>query len=280
MSADSEDLLLKARLLTALLGIPVVILLLWLGSAWWTALVIAALLIAARELVNMYRRSGTTIPYIPVGLAVLTFSVLSVDLGFEELDPYLGETGVIVSLTVLIAYGLVAGLTTTGSRRKTMGIVIFAGLYIGFLGSRLVALRDLSDGFLLVLATLLVVWASDSAAYFIGRKWGSRKLAPYVSPNKSVEGAVAGLIGASVFAVAIFALAPGVITPLVAAVFGLVVGIAAQLGDLFESAIKRSLNVKDSGNLLPGHGGILDRIDSLLFAGAISYYFFWFSGIV
>ncbi len=241
---------------------------------------IAVLLIAARELVNMYRRGGTPTPYIPVGLAVLTFSLLSVDPGFEELEFYQGETGIIISLIVLIALGLIAGLTATGSRRKTMGIVIFAGLYIGFLGSKLVALRDLNDGFLLVLATLLVVWASDSAAYFIGRKWGSHKLAPNVSPNKSVEGAVAGLIGASVFAVATFAIAPGVITPLAAAGFGLVVGIAAQLGDLFESAIKRSLNVKDSGNLLPGHGGILDRIDSLLFAGASAYYFFWFSGIV
>lgn len=117
-----------------------------------------------------------------------------------------------------------------------------------------------------VLVVILVTWIADSAAYLVGRSLGRRKLAPALSPNKTVEGALGGLAGAALVAVGCFALfgLPG--EPLAAAGAGVALGIAGQIGDLSESLMKRQAGVKDSGNLIPGHGGILDRVDALLFA--------------
>ena len=117
-----------------------------------------------------------------------------------------------------------------------------------------------------VLLVILVTWIADSAAYLVGRSLGRRKLAPALSPNKTVEGALGGLAGAALVAVACFALfgLPG--GPLTAIGAGVALGIAGQIGDLSESLMKRQAGVKDSGHLIPGHGGILDRVDALLFA--------------
>jgi len=117
-----------------------------------------------------------------------------------------------------------------------------------------------------VLTAIFVTWIADSAAYLVGRSLGRRKLAPALSPNKTVEGALGGLAGAALVALACFALfgLPG--GPAMAIGVGIALGIAGQIGDLSESLMKRQAGVKDSGNLIPGHGGILDRVDALLFA--------------
>jgi len=114
---------------------------------------------------------------------------------------------------------------------------------------------------LVVLLVLVLVWIADSAAYFVGRAWGRRKLAPAISPGKTWEGVGGGLIGAALYAIIIaFFTDPGAWLALV--VTSLLLGMVSIVGDLFESAVKRQAGVKDSGSLLPGHGGILDRIDS------------------
>jgi phosphatidate cytidylyltransferase len=114
---------------------------------------------------------------------------------------------------------------------------------------------------LAVLLTLLLVWIADTAAYFVGRAWGKRKLAPAISPGKTWEGAMGGLVGAALYAIILaFFTQQGAWLALVAT--ALLIGMASIVGDLFESAVKRRAGVKDSGALLPGHGGILDRIDS------------------
>ena len=115
-----------------------------------------------------------------------------------------------------------------------------------------------------VLFPLLVVWAGDTAAYYVGSAWGRRKLAPLVSPNKSVEGAAASLVAAAVVGGAAGGLLPAPHTVVAAGVLGLALNVLAQLGDLAESLLKRCAGCKDSGALLPGHGGLLDRIDALL----------------
>lgn len=153
-----------------------------------------------------------------------------------------------------------------------LGWLIFGLIYLPFLLGHLIPLRMLPDGQRWIFMTLIVVMSCDSFAYFVGRKIGKRKLYPAVSPNKSIEGGVAGLVG-SIFAVMLVKLtflpAIGVIDGVL---IGLLLGVVGQLGDLFESLLKRACQVKDSGSIIPGHGGLLDRLDSLLFAFPVIYY--------
>ena len=135
-------------------------------------------------------------------------------------------------------------------------------------------------GMLFLIVLLVGVWANDSFAYFIGIKWGRHKLAPSVSPNKSIEGAVAGIGGTMLLGAAAALFLPRLLPLGLVQVLLLAAGIAvfAQLGDLMESALKRQFKVKDSGHLIPGHGGIMDRIDSVIVAAPFVYYFMIFGG--
>jgi phosphatidate cytidylyltransferase len=153
-----------------------------------------------------------------------------------------------------------------------LGWIILGLIYIPFLLGHLMSLRLLLDGRQWIFMTLIVIMSCDSFAYFVGRKIGKRKLYPAVSPNKSIEGALGGLVG-SVFAIMIvkFTFLP-VLGYFDAVLIGLLLGVMGQLGDLFESLLKRACQVKDSGNIIPGHGGMLDRLDSLLFAFPVVYY--------
>jgi phosphatidate cytidylyltransferase len=143
-------------------------------------------------------------------------------------------------------------------------------------------LRGLEDGRNWVYLAMLTTFANDTGAYFIGRARGKRKLAPTISPSKTWEGAVGGLICA-ILAATVIAMIIRLISVELGAPFafaywqvitlGFLVGLFAQLGDLVESLLKRNMGVKESGNLLPGHGGVLDRFDSLIFVGAVVYYY-------
>ncbi len=132
-----------------------------------------------------------------------------------------------------------------------------------------------AEGALLLLLPLCVTWAGDTAAFFAGRRFGKRRLAPHISPGKTVEGALAGLAGAVATGFALgFALDQGPlypVSPAAGAAIGLVLGVAGQLGDLAESRLKREAGVKDSGRILPGHGGVLDRFDGLFFTVPLAY---------
>lgn len=164
-------------------------------------------------------------------------------------------------------------LTTVAPHLALLG---FGWLYVPLLLGHLALLRALPAGREWVFLVLLLVMASDTAAYFTGVSLGRRKLYPAISPNKSVEGAVGGLAGSVAGAfLARFWFFPA-LTAVDCLCLGLGLGVLAQLGDLFESMLKRSFGVKDSGTLIPGHGGILDRLDSLLFAFAPAYYYAFF----
>jgi len=154
-----------------------------------------------------------------------------------------------------------------------LALLLFGFLYVSLLLGHLSLLRGLPHGREWVYLVLLLVMASDTAAYFTGVSIGRRKLYPAISPNKSVEGAVGGLAGclAGAFVGKLWFLPVLTISDCLA--LGLGIGVLAQLGDLFESMLKRSFGVKDSGTIIPGHGGILDRLDSLLFAFAPAYYY-------
>jgi len=155
---------------------------------------------------------------------------------------------------------------------QRLGWLCLGLFYLPLLLGHLVLLRQHPDGREWIFLTLLVIMGCDSFAYFVGSRFGKRKLYPAVSPNKSVEGGIGGVLG-SILAVLI---SRAVFLPeigLIAGVgIGLLVGVVGQLGDLFESLLKRTCGVKDSGRMIPGHGGLLDRLDSLLFAFPFVYY--------
>ena len=145
-------------------------------------------------------------------------------------------------------------------------------LYVGLL-SYVYLLRMLPDGWIWLIFMLAGTWACDTSAYFVGKSFGKRKLAPVLSPKKTLEGALGGLLG-SVLVSYLFSsyIYPFLSMPKML-LLGLMVGIAAEVGDLLESAFKREAGIKDSSRLIPGHGGILDRIDSALFTAPLVYYF-------
>jgi phosphatidate cytidylyltransferase len=161
--------------------------------------------------------------------------------------------------------------------------VSLAGIfYLGWLGSYFISLRELPNGVFWILLVLPATWIADSGAYSVGRRIGRHKLAPRLSPNKSWEGYFGGILSGVVGTALLAALIQWVfgdqigVTPLRGALIGLVMGVVPTLGDLGESMIKRQVGVKDSGTLLPGHGGAFDRIDSWLWAAALGYYLvFW-----
>jgi phosphatidate cytidylyltransferase len=146
-------------------------------------------------------------------------------------------------------------------------------IYIGWLLSHFVALRELDWGREWVLYAFLVTFASDTVAYFIGKTWGKHPLAPSISPRKTQEGAMGGILGSVIVSLLTVWLFEMPINYGYAIVLAIAVSVFGQAGDLFESLFKRNMGIKDSGNSIPGHGGFLDRMDSIIFAGIIVYYY-------
>lgn len=244
--------------------LPVVLYLAWLGGWWLFALALAGGTLALHELYVIARGLR---PLVLGGYAGLVLVLLGAELGGPAwLVAGIGGTFVLSFLVFGISD---ARPSFTGAMGTTMlGVVWVAG---GL--AALVLMRDADRGRLALLTVLLAVWADDTAAYFVGRLIGRHRMAPTLSPKKSWEGFVAGT--AAAIAVSFIALYPGsahaYFSMWQAVVLGAAIAVAAVLGDLFESAVKRDVAVKDSGRLLGGHGGVLDRLDSLLFAAPAAY---------
>lgn len=259
------------RSLTALVGIPIVLAVLWLGG-WW-AFATAALLVvlAIRELHMMMVREGYH-PVILVSLALSFLFMVAAMLPQQRL--LLLEIG--VSLALLVSFPILFFREKLEGAMVDWSLTMAIAIYLGWPMSVLLLLRGYQEGFHNGLWWLLTlfggVWGFDTGAFFAGHFFGRHKLAPKISPGKTWEGVFGGLVF-SVMASILFAMLPMGIPWYLAVVLGLFVGVAATLGDLAESLIKRQTHVKDSGEFFPGHGGILDRIDSLLFAVLVVYIF-------
>ncbi len=277
--------MLRQRVITALFLIPLPVAAIWFGEPWFTSLVAVFGVLAAFE----FYRLGRAVNFSPATYLGLIFTLLFIISRNPDLLSRLGTSldPALISLFILVAALVLIFIWIILRRRKDGVIASWAWsvggiIYVGWLLGHVVALRGLADGSSWVFFILLATVASDTAAFFVGRAIGRHKLAPQISPNKTWEGAIAGVIGAVIFSL-LFPPAElfSAINPLYihglsygeAILLGALVSIFGQMGDLAESLLKRKTGVKDSGNLLPGHGGILDRLDSIIFAGAVVYYF-------
>jgi phosphatidate cytidylyltransferase len=263
------------RVITALWGVPVVLLAVWFDEPlpWFTVLAAVWGLLAARE---FYRMTGAAKarPLAVFGLVWVLLFIVHPHCSYGLTLPVLLTSAAVLSLVLLLLPPRGEG-AFTGWAWTVAGI-----LYIGWLFGLLVALR-IEAGRDWVYLVLLATFGSDTAAYFIGRAFGRHKMAPRISPGKTWEGAAGGLLGAVIISL-LFTLPTPVQLPLGyggAILLGLGISVFGQLGDLAESLLKRSTGVKESGGLLPGHGGLLDRMDSIVFAGAVVYLYYMISGI-
>jgi phosphatidate cytidylyltransferase len=252
-----------SRLLVTVVALPLVLWLVWLGGWWLFTLVLVAALVSLHELYGMARSLR---PLVLAGYAGALATLLGAHLGGA--DWMLGG----FALTLLLAFGLYGIAETRQTGTITIGSTVLGVAWIALGLGHLVLLRDIPEhGRLAIFTVLIAVFADDTAAYGVGKLIGRHKLAPALSPGKTWEGFNAGT--AVAVAVAFFALYDqGFLTNAESLVLGGVIALAGAAGDLFESALKRDLGVKDSGRLLGGHGGMLDRLDAHLFAAVAAFY--------
>jgi phosphatidate cytidylyltransferase len=264
--------MLKHRVITATVGVPLFILAIWFGDPgpWFSILIAGATLAGTYEfyhMANFNRRE----PLLYLGVLYSLALVLSPHYRNPDVLPILITTTILVSLIYLLC---------CPAREKVLhkwAWTIAGALYVGWMLSYWLSLRGFEDGRSWVYLAILTTFANDTGAYFIGRATGKHKLAPTISEGKTREGAIGGLIcavlGALIIATVINLISPFDFKYWQIILIGFIIGLFAQLGDLVESLLKRNMGVKESGTLLPGHGGILDRFDSLIFVGAVVYYY-------
>jgi phosphatidate cytidylyltransferase len=252
-----------SRILIAAAGIPIVLGLLYLGGWWLFALVAVAALVALHEFYGMARplRPLVLAGYVGVGGALV---------GAERGGADWMLAGFLA--TFVAAFFLFLLATTRAPATVALSVTILGAAWIGLGLGCVLLLREHPDhGRLAVFAVLIAVWGDDTAAYLVGRLVGRHKFSPALSPAKTWEGFVAGT-AAAIFVTFVAFYEQDFLSIPESLVLGAVVAIAGALGDLFESALKRDLRVKDSGTLLAGHGGMLDRVDALLFAVPAAYF--------
>jgi phosphatidate cytidylyltransferase len=261
--------MLRTRLLTAAVAVPALWLFIEFARPWmFASFIIVVTAIGLAEYFAM------ALPdHLPERVAGTIFGLL-VAAGVATRDPNLWGAG--VSIAVIAGLGFVLARhedLAAGAHR--LGLQILGVLYVGFFVPHMTLLRELpsGEGWRWVLFTVAVVFGSDSGGYFAGRAYGRRKLMPGVSPNKTVEGALGAIVAAVLSALLMHVLVHRALAIPETIVLAVVLSALAQFGDLCESALKRAFGAKDSGWIIPGHGGILDRLDSLLFPFVFTYYY-------
>ena len=280
--------MIRNRLLSVVVLIPVVLGVTYVGGFWFLGLALLALTLAGYEYVNLIKRNGQGPS---LAWVLLTTWLFVLDATFPQVRLFR------LALTASLL-GVMAWAVVRYERKHPTVVVDWAwtlagGLYLGWMGAHFVLLRQVGlrddwsalahgDGLWWTTLTLGAIWLTDTGAYFAGRAWGRDKMSPLVSPAKTwagyVGGIVTGTLGGVGVALLIQSLAPLLGHPTAITIgdgLGLsaLVSMLAPLGDLGESMLKRHAGVKDSGRLIPGHGGMFDRIDSLLWAAVIGYYY-------
>lgn len=268
--------MLRERVIAAAVILPIGLAFIYLGSWPFTLFVGMVLGGAAWEFAQLFRKGGyhPSAPLLIAGVVALALAR-----GFFDREMQMSISPALLALLVMIAMTVHVVAYQRGQDQAAVDFVIDLGgiLYLGWLGSYLISLRLLErpDGMLAILLALPAVWVADSGAYYFGSRFGKHKIAPRVSPGKSWEGYIGGILS-SVPAAGLLALLYSQFDPSFTfargALLGLLLAAVTPLGDLGESLIKRQFGAKDSSHLIPGHGGLMDRIDSWIWAAAISYF--------
>jgi phosphatidate cytidylyltransferase len=260
------------RVVTTLIGIPLLIFIVQFAPDYVAiALIFISMLLALHEyfsLVHVQQRAFQLTGYLLATGVVACFYFVALFSVF-----WLPAVSLVVLIVALFSPGELK------QRSEAAAFTLFGVWYVGGLMGYLVGVRRVGYGGEmgadLLMLLLVIIWANDIFAYLIGRKFGRHKLAPVISPKKTIEGAIGGLVFGVLAAVASRWIFIPQISVVHLVLMGLLIGAIGQIGDLCESIVKRAANVKDSGGILPGHGGMLDRVDSLLFGAPAMYYYFY-----
>jgi phosphatidate cytidylyltransferase len=261
--APGEENVLRTRVLSAVVIGFITVLTALLGGTWFSGFLLIAVIAAAYEMVGLMRVSGFK-PSLAFCFAITALLFATVRLPTLSFLPLLFTFVLLGSLAWQMRH-------REGKPIADWAITLAGGAYLGWTGGHMAAIREFDQGIWWLVMAIGITWLADSGAFFVGRRFGRHKLAPMLSPKKTWEGYIGGVVAAILGGLLVGALSP--LGPVHGAIAAFLVGALGTLGDLAESMFKRQADVKDSGHLIPGHGGVFDRIDSLLWAGVIVFYY-------
>ncbi len=268
---------LSVRVLVAVIGIPLIFFVTIQGKLFFFGFIALISILATFEYYRLVGRKNAS-PFAFIGyVAILLIDVIFYIGKVEYFTPLVILTVLLLGLIELFRSPKFSGWSSISNFATALFPVFYIGLSLG----TLIGLRedkfkwsDYFEGGLFIFLLFATIWICDTAAYFIGKSFGNKKLYERISPNKTVEGFVGGLAFAIIFSFVIKYLFFNNLTEFDAVVIGLIVGILGQLGDLVESSFKRDAGVKDSSSIIPGHGGVFDRFDSLIYVAPFVYLYF------
>jgi phosphatidate cytidylyltransferase len=265
--------MLRQRLIVAIIFVPLIFAVVAYGSWVYPAMIAIFMGVAAAEYGQLFRRAN-----LRPALWLLVLGVAGLCLG-RGLAGFASGPVLLTTLVMAAMVWHMVDYERGAARSGTDFAVTVSGIvYLGWVGAYLISLRQLPDGAWWVLLALPTVWLSDSAAYFVGQRWGRHHMTPRLSPRKTWEGYLSGVVTGAVSGAALAALwglgptSAATLTPVRGLTLGVLLAILAPLGDFGISMFKREMGVKDTSGLVPGHGGALDRTDSWVWAGALAFH--------
>jgi len=262
--------MLKKRVITGIILFGMLLIILWAeGTIHWFAIAASVLaMLGVWELYSMVSASGKGRPAVWLGMLLTMLFI------FQPVFPFENDMGVLLTASVVLPLLWVMLRRIRENACSSWAFTLAGIIYIGWLAGRYVALMEIEpQGRDWVILALFCTFACDTAAFFVGRALGHHRMAPGISPNKTWEGAAGGLAGAIVIGLLVAWILKLPLAVWQAIALSAVISLFAQTGDLVESLFKRNMGAKDSGQALPGHGGVLDRIDGVVFAGLVVYYY-------
>jgi len=268
--------MLKTRVISALVGLALLIVVLYLGSI---TLGIVVSLIAAIGLYEFYNSVSKVKDIHPIKIVGYLSILPLLILGLQETGWFNIDLNILTGISVCLIIILSMAFIVLGHKQYNIisaCVTAFGIAYVPFLMSFLILIRNMDNGNILIWLIFIGAWGTDTMAYTFGRLFGKRKILPEISPKKTLAGAIGGILGCIVLMIVFGFIADTYfnlkISFVVLSFLGLFCGMISQIGDWSASAIKRYVNVKDFGNIMPGHGGVLDRFDSILFVAPVVYF--------